>query len=88
MCGSRQAITSHGGQGKPVQSNGSSWVFGSPLPLPKNISFFLLSREVVPREAVGAPSPEVLKDRLDGPWASQSGGWQPVHGRGLELGDL
>ena len=29
------------------------------------------------REAVGAPSMEVLKARLDGPWAAELGGRQP-----------
>jgi len=40
----------------------------------------------LPREAVGAPSLEVLKARLDGPWAASSGGWQPCPWQGFGAG--
>jgi len=41
-----------------------------------------------PREAVGAPSVEVLKARLDGALGSLSWWGQPAHGRGWELDGL
>ena len=36
----------------------------------------------LPREAVDAPSLEVLKARLDGPWAAELLGGSPAHGTG------
>jgi len=44
----------------------------------------------LPREAVDAPSLEVFKARLDGPWATWSskwGGWWPCPAGGLEIHD-
>jgi len=35
----------------------------------------------LPREAVDAPSLEVLKARLDGPWAAELLGGSPAYGR-------
>ena len=40
----------------------------------------------LPREAVGAPSLEVLKARLDEVWAAQSEGWQPCPWQGVGTG--
>jgi len=42
----------------------------------------------VVQRSVGAPSLEVLKATLDGPWADWSSGGQPAHSRRLELGGL
>jgi len=42
----------------------------------------------LPREAVDALSLEVLKARMDGPWAAELVGDNPAHVRGLELGGL
>jgi len=42
----------------------------------------------LPREVVDTPSLEVFEDSLDGALGSLSWGWQPAHGRGLELDDL
>jgi len=37
---------------------------------------------------VGAPSLELLKARLEGPWVAWAVGGQPAHGKELELEGL
>ena len=37
--------------------------------------------EQVTQRSYGAPSLEVPKARLDGPWAACTGGWQPAESR-------
>ena len=43
---------------------------------------------IAAQRPVGAASLEVLKARLDGPWAPWAGGWQRAHGSRLELDGL